>query len=100
MRDRYGAKNPKSWMLRTHSQTAGVSLPAQQPLNNIARVAIQALAAVLGGTIADGDTVLVDRAEGADADLALWSVPHPNALVYEPMAPRLWQRVLGGEIVA
>lgn len=37
-------------MLRTHSQTAGVSLPAQQPLNNIARVAIQALAAVLGGT--------------------------------------------------
>ncbi|GAA0588929.1 imidazolonepropionase [Craurococcus roseus] len=39
-------------------------------------------------------------AGGADADLALWSVPHPNALVYEPMAPRLWQRVLGGEIVA
>ena len=50
MRDRYGAKNPKSLMLRTHAQTAGVSLPAQQPLNNIARVAIQALAAVLGGT--------------------------------------------------
>lgn len=50
MRERYGAKNPKSWMLRTHAQTAGVSLPAQQPLNNIARVAIQALAAVLGGT--------------------------------------------------
>jgi len=50
MRERYGAKNPRSWMLRTHAQTAGVSLPAQQPLNNIARVAIQALAAVLGGT--------------------------------------------------
>jgi methylmalonyl-CoA mutase, N-terminal domain len=50
MRQRYGAKNPKSWMLRTHAQTAGVSLTAQQPLNNIARVAIQALAAVLGGT--------------------------------------------------
>ncbi|ULH14126.1 methylmalonyl-CoA mutase family protein (plasmid) [Deinococcus sp. KNUC1210] len=50
MRDRYGAKNPKSLMLRTHAQTAGVSLPAQQPLNNIARVAIQGLAAVLGGT--------------------------------------------------
>lgn len=50
MRHRYGAKNPKSWMLRTHAQTAGVSLTAQQPLNNIARVAIQALAAVLGGT--------------------------------------------------
>ncbi|GGJ19729.1 acyl-CoA mutase large subunit family protein [Deinococcus roseus] len=50
MRHRYGAKNPRSWMLRTHAQTAGVSLTAQQPLNNITRVAIQALAAVLGGT--------------------------------------------------
>ena len=50
MREVYGAKNPKSWMLRTHAQTAGVSLTAQQPLVNIARVAIQALAGVLGGT--------------------------------------------------
>jgi methylmalonyl-CoA mutase N-terminal domain/subunit len=50
MRERYKAKNPQSWMLRTHAQTAGVSLTAQQPLNNISRVAIQALAAVLGGT--------------------------------------------------
>jgi methylmalonyl-CoA mutase N-terminal domain/subunit len=50
MRDRYGAKDPKSWMLRTHAQTAGVSLTAQQPYNNIVRVAIQALAAILGGT--------------------------------------------------
>ena len=50
MRDRLGAKNPKSWVLRTHAQTAGCSLTAQQPLNNVARVAIQALAAVLGGT--------------------------------------------------
>ena len=50
LRERYGAENPRSLMLRTHAQTAGVSLPAQQPLNNIARVAIQALAAVLGGT--------------------------------------------------
>src|SRR6185503_15910808 len=50
MRDRFHAKNPRSWMLRTHAQTAGVSLTAQQPLNNVARVAIQALAAVLGGT--------------------------------------------------
>lgn len=50
MRERYGAKDPKSWMLRTHAQTAGVSLTAQQPHNNIVRVAIQALAAVLGGT--------------------------------------------------
>jgi methylmalonyl-CoA mutase N-terminal domain/subunit len=50
MRDVYGAKSPKSWMLRTHAQTAGVSLTAQQPLVNIARVAIQGLAGVLGGT--------------------------------------------------
>jgi methylmalonyl-CoA mutase N-terminal domain/subunit len=50
MRDRFHAKNPRSWQLRTHAQTAGVSLTAQQPLNNVARVALQALAAVLGGT--------------------------------------------------
>ena len=50
MTDRFGAKNPRSWALRFHTQTAGVSLTAQQPLNNIVRVAIQALAGVLGGT--------------------------------------------------
>src|SRR5687768_3020545 len=50
MRERFGAKNPKSWLLRTHAQTAGVSLMAQQPLNNIVRTTVQALAAVLGGT--------------------------------------------------
>src|SRR5215472_16515150 len=50
MRERYGAKDPRSWMMRCHAQTAGVSLTAQQPDNNIVRTAIQALAAVLGGT--------------------------------------------------
>jgi methylmalonyl-CoA mutase N-terminal domain/subunit len=50
MRDRYGAKDPRSWMLRFHTQTAGCSLTAQQPYNNIVRVTVQALAAVLGGT--------------------------------------------------
>ncbi len=50
MRDRFGAKNPRSWMLRFHTQTAGSSLTAQQPENNIVRTALQALAAVLGGT--------------------------------------------------
>ena len=50
MRERFGAKDPRSWLLRTHAQTAGVALTAQQPYNNIARVAIQALAGVLGGT--------------------------------------------------
>ncbi len=49
LRERFGARDPKSWMLRTHVQTAGCSLTAQQPMNNIVRVAIQALAAVLGG---------------------------------------------------
>jgi methylmalonyl-CoA mutase, N-terminal domain len=50
MKDRFGARNARTWFMRFHTQTAGVSLPAQQPMNNIARVALQALAAVLGGT--------------------------------------------------
>ena len=50
VRNRFGAKNPRSWMLRFHTQTAGVTLTAQQPDNNLIRTAVQALAAVLGGT--------------------------------------------------
>jgi methylmalonyl-CoA mutase N-terminal domain/subunit len=50
MQDRFHAKNPRSWQLRFHTQTAGVSLTAQQPYNNVVRTALQALAAVLGGT--------------------------------------------------
>ena len=50
MKERFGAKNPKSWMLRFHTQTAGSSLTAQQPDNNIIRTALEALSAVLGGT--------------------------------------------------
>jgi methylmalonyl-CoA mutase N-terminal domain/subunit len=50
MKDRFGTKSQRSWLMRFHTQTAGVSLTAQQPMNNIARVAIQALAGVLGGT--------------------------------------------------
>ncbi len=50
MKDRFQARNQRTWLLRFHTQTAGVSLPAQQPMNNIARVALQAMAAVLGGT--------------------------------------------------
>jgi len=50
MRDRFGARSERSWKLRFHSQTAGVSLTAQQPYNNVVRTALQALAAVLGGT--------------------------------------------------
>ncbi len=50
MRDRFGARNPESWRLRFHTQTGGSTLTAQQPTNNVARVTMQALAAVLGGT--------------------------------------------------
>src|SRR5262249_17636735 len=50
LRGRYGAKNPRSWLMRFHTQTAGVSLTAQQPEVNIVRTAIEAMAAVLGGT--------------------------------------------------
>jgi methylmalonyl-CoA mutase, N-terminal domain len=50
LRESFGAKNPRSWLMRFHTQTAGVSLTAQQPLNNIVRTAIEALAGVLGGT--------------------------------------------------
>src|SRR5205807_7414219 len=50
MRERFGAKDPRSWALRFHTQTGGVTLAAQQPLNNVARTALEALSAVLGGT--------------------------------------------------
>ncbi|MBX3071465.1 MAG: methylmalonyl-CoA mutase [Thermomicrobiales bacterium] len=50
MREEFGAKDPKSWMLRFHTQTGGVTLTAQQPLNNVVRTSLQALSAVLGGT--------------------------------------------------
>jgi methylmalonyl-CoA mutase N-terminal domain/subunit len=50
MKERFGAKNPRSWALRFHTQTAGCSLTAQQPYNNVVRTALQALAAVMGGT--------------------------------------------------
>src|SRR5687767_9584163 len=50
LRERFGARNPRSWLMRFHTQTAGVSLTAQQPLNNIVRTAVEALAGVLGGT--------------------------------------------------
>ena len=50
MKETFGAKNPRSWLMRFHTQTAGATLTAQQPEVNIVRVAIQALAAVMGGT--------------------------------------------------
>jgi imidazolonepropionase len=66
-------------------------LTVEEALDGVTRQAAGALG------LGDRRGMLV---EGADADLAVWSVPHPNSLVYEPLAPRLWQRVLGGEIVS
>ena len=72
MRERFGAKNPKSLMLRFHTQTAGSTLTAQQPEVNIVRTTIQALAAVLGGTQSlhtnsmDEALELADRKSGAN----------------------------------
>ncbi len=71
MTERWGAKNQRTWLMRFHTQTAGVSLTAQQPMNNIARVALQALAAVLGGTQSlhtdsyDEALALADRRSGS-----------------------------------
>ncbi|MBI5301211.1 MAG: methylmalonyl-CoA mutase family protein [Chloroflexi bacterium] len=69
MRDTMGAQNPRAWLMRFHTQTAGVSLTAQQPMNNVARVALQALAAVLGGT-QSLHTNSLDEA---------WALPSENA---------------------
>ncbi|HVV82028.1 MAG TPA: methylmalonyl-CoA mutase family protein [Kofleriaceae bacterium] len=69
MRDQFGAESPKSWQLRFHTQTAGVTLTAQQPLVNIVRVAMQALAAVLGGT-QSLHTNSFDEALGLPTELA------------------------------
>ena len=69
MRDRFGARDPRSWQLRFHSQTAGVSLTAQQPRNNVVRTALQAMAAVLGGT----------QSLHTDAYDEAWAVPSEDA---------------------
>ncbi len=69
MRERFGAKNPRAWLCRFHAQTAGCSLTAQQPYNNVVRTAIQALAAVLGGA-QSLHTNALDEA---------WSLPTENA---------------------
>ncbi len=66
LRDTYGAKNQRSWLMRFHTQTAGVSLTAQQPLNNIVRTAIEALAGVLGGRAVAAHQLLRRGARAAD----------------------------------
>ena len=80
LRDTYGAKNPRSWLMRFHTQTAGVSLTAQQPLNNIVRTAIEALAGVLGGTQSlhtnSYDEALALPTEDGGADRAAHAADH------------------------
>ena len=80
MRDQFKAKNPKSWMLRFHTQTAGSTLTAQQPENNIVRTAIQAMAAVLGGTQSlhtnSFDEALALPTEAVGADCAAHAAGH------------------------
>ncbi len=75
MKERFGAKNPKSLLLRTHAQTSGASLTAQQPFNNVVRVAVQALAGVLGGVQSsayqfDGRNLSVANRTGSDGCVA------------------------------
>jgi methylmalonyl-CoA mutase N-terminal domain/subunit len=106
MRERFGAKEPRSWMLRFHSQTAGSTLTAQQPDNNVVRVTIQALAAVIGGTQSlhtnSKDEALALPSEAA-AKLALRTqqiVAHESgaADTIDPMAGSYYLETLTTEI--
>src|SRR4026209_1850553 len=83
MRDRFGARNPRSWQLRFHTQTAGVSLTAQQPYNNVVRTALQALAAVLGGTNSLHTNSLDEALALPTADAATLALRTQQILAYE-----------------
>ena len=77
MRETFGAQDPASWRMRFHSQTAGVSLTAQQPLNNIVRTALEALSAVLGGTQSPPHQLLRRGARAADRGGGAGRASHP-----------------------
>jgi methylmalonyl-CoA mutase, N-terminal domain len=83
MRDRFGAKNERSWKLRFHSQTAGVSLTAQQPYNNVVRTALQALSAVLGGTNSLHTNSLDEALALPTADAATLALRTQQIIAYE-----------------
>ncbi|HXE91041.1 MAG TPA: methylmalonyl-CoA mutase family protein [Terriglobales bacterium] len=87
MKDRFGAKNERTWLLRFHTQTAGVSLTAQQAMNNIARVAIQALAAVLGGTQSLHCDAFDEALALPTADAARIALRTQQILAYESGVP-------------
>ncbi|MFX1521510.1 MAG: methylmalonyl-CoA mutase [Promethearchaeota archaeon] len=106
MRDRFGAKNPKSWQMRFHTQTAGCSLTAQQPENNIVRVTIQALSAACGGTQSlhtnSMDEALALPSEKA-AQIALKTqqiIAHESgvALTIDPLAGSYYVETMTNEI--
>jgi methylmalonyl-CoA mutase, N-terminal domain len=83
MRDRFHAANPRSWQLRFHSQTAGVSLTAQQPYNNVVRTALQALAAVLGGTQSLHTNSLDEALSLPTAEAATLALRTQQVIAYE-----------------
>ncbi len=83
MRDRFGAKNDRSWKLRCHAQTAGVSLTAQQPYNNVVRTALQALSAVLGGTNSLHTNSLDEALALPTAEAAALALRTQQVLAYE-----------------
>jgi len=89
MRDKYHAKNERSWWLRTHAQTAGVSLTEQQPMNNIVRVAYQALAAVLGGTQSLHTNSYDETLALPSADAAKVALRTQQVLAYETQVPKI-----------
>jgi methylmalonyl-CoA mutase N-terminal domain/subunit len=90
MKDRFDPKNPRSLMLRTHAQTAGVSLTAQQPYNNVARVALQALAAVLGGTQSLHTNSLDETFALPTEEAVRWRSARSKSSPRSPVSPTPW----------
>ena len=87
MRDRFGATNERSWKLRFHAQTAGVSLTSQQPFNNVVRTAIQALAAVLGGANSLHTNSLDEALALPTREAAMLALRTQQLIAYESGAP-------------
>ena len=87
MRDRFGAEEERSWKLRFHAQTAGVSLTAQQPYNNVVRTALQALAAVLGGTNSLHTNSLDEALALPTSEAALLALRTQQVIAYESGVP-------------
>jgi methylmalonyl-CoA mutase N-terminal domain/subunit len=83
MRDRFAARNPRSWQLRFHTQTAGVSLTAQQPYNNVVRTALQALAPVLAGTQSLHTNALDEALALPTAEAAMLALRTQQIIAYE-----------------